>query len=501
MLANQLCFHGARNGERALYVTLLAETHERMLTHLQRMQFFDASFIPDKVYFISAFRALQQDGLPALLRLLRDAIIDRKASILIIDGMVTAEEVSLSRTASSNTMVQDAGSSQQFKQFIHELQTVCSMTGCTVMLLSSTERPRLFHPAYTMVDGILELTNELSGLKTLRQIHVRKMRGTDQVLGKHHFEIRDTGVVVHPRLETQLHRPSRPNLEHRVSTQRVPFGVERLDDMLGGGLPPASTTMVVGPTGTGKTLLGAQFLSEGARAGEPGVYFGFYERPSALLEKGRRLGLDLEKYAQAGSFEIVWQRPIEAVMDELADRMFTSVRKLKAKRLVIDGIQGFEFALDDYPDRVRGAFAAMSDELERLGVTTLYTVETREVFGPTIEIPVTGVSAATQNIILLRHVELRSRLRLLLSILKVRDSQFDRTVRELLITDNGLVVDDTFGADEQVLSLSALYPSSASLRHNTGRSASLRRNTTTQKRRTPAGKRPPPARKAGKRKR
>jgi len=464
LLANQLCFHGARNGERALYVTLLAETHERMLTYLRRMAFFDEALIPDHVYFISAFRALQQDGLPALLRLLRETIMQRQATILIIDGMVTAEEISLSRSASANALMQDAGSSQHFKQFIHDLQTICSMTGCTVLLLSSTERPRLFHPAYTMVDGILELTNELSGLKTIRQIHVRKMRGVAQVVGKHHFEIRDAGVVVHPRMETQLHSPedSRESEEPIGEGKRVPFGVSQFDAMLGGGLPGCSATMIVGPTGTGKTLLGVQFLAEGARRGEPGLYFGFFERPSALLRKGQRLGLPLEQYAEAGLIEFVWQRPIEAVIDELADRLFTTVRRLKIKRLVIDGIQGFQAALDDYPDRVRGAFAAMTDELERLSVTTLYTVETREVFGPTVEIPVTGVSAVTQNIVLLRHVELRSSLRLLIAVLKIRDSQFDRTVRELRITSQGLRVEDAMDPQEQVLSLSALYPRSAS---------------------------------------
>jgi predicted ATP-dependent serine protease len=107
LLATQLCFAAARRGERALYTTLLAESHERMLTHLSRMKFFDETLVPDAVYFISAFRALQQDGLPALLRLLREAILERKASILILDGMVTAEEISLARSPTSNELLQD----------------------------------------------------------------------------------------------------------------------------------------------------------------------------------------------------------------------------------------------------------------------------------------------------------------------------------------------------------------------------------------------------------
>ncbi|MET0388879.1 MAG: ATPase domain-containing protein [Polyangiales bacterium] len=499
MLASQLCFHNARQGERALYVTLLAESHERMLTHLSRMDFYDPALVPDGVYFISAFRALHQDGLPALLRLLRDAIIERKATVLVLDGMVTAEEISLARAPSANALTQDAGSSQHFKQFIHELQSVCSMTSCTVLLLSSTERPRLFHPAYTMVDGILELTNELAGLKTIRQIHVRKMRGTDQVLGKHAFDIGPAGVVVHPRIESlrELEREETGDDATADDAPRIPFGIPQLDTMLSGGLPERSVTMIVGPTGTGKTLLGLQYLAEGARRGEPGVYFGFFERPSALLTKSRRLSLGLDEGERAGLVEIVWQRPIEAVIDVLADRLFTTVRKLSAKRLVLDGIQGFEQALDDYPDRLRGVFASLTDELERLGVTTLYTVETRELFGPTIEIPVSGVSAATQNIILTRHVELQSRLNLLLSIIKVRDSHFDRTVRELVIGDGGLHVADAFGADTHVLAASALQPipSPPPRKQKRSRPAAAKQSTAA------APKPKTPARKTGKRKR
>ena len=463
LLATQICFHAARRGERALYTTLLAETHERMLKHLSRMHFFDASLVPDGVYFISAFRALQQDGLPALLRLLRGAIVERKASLLVLDGMVTAEEVSLSGNELSNALVQDAGSSHQFKRFIHELQTVCAMTGCTTLLLSSTERPRLFHPAYTMVDGILELTNELSGLKTMRQVNVRKMRGTDQVVGKHNFEIRDEGIVVQPRMETELHAPERAELGMAsASDVRMAFGVPGLDAMLAGGLPENSVSMVVGPTGAGKTLLALQFLCEGAKKGEKGLFFGFFERPAALAHKARRLGLPFQEHVEEGAIEVLWQRPIEAILDALAERLFTTVRKQKIKRLVIDSIQGFQLSLDDYPRRMRGVFAAIADELERLGVTTLYTVETREVFGPKIELPLEGVSAATQNIILLRHVELGSRMRLLISVLKVRDSEHDRTVRELIISADGLHIADALSDAQQDLSASALYPPSPS---------------------------------------
>jgi circadian clock protein KaiC len=312
-----------------------------------------------------------------------------------------------------------------------------------------------------MVDGILELTNELAGLNTIRHLQVRKMRGTDQVVGKHNFEIRDEGVVLHPRMETQLQAAGQGSDAIGNSDVRMPFGIARLDRMLSGGLPEASMTMVVGPTGTGKTLLAMQFLCEGARRGERGLLFGFFERPEALAHKARRLGLPFQEYVDQGLIEVIWQRPVEAIIDALAGHLFERVREGQIKRLVIDSLQGFQRSLDDYPERMRGVFAAMADELERQKVTTLYTIETREVFGPRIEVPIEGVSAVTHNTILLRHVELHSRLRLMLTVLKIRDSGHDRTVRELIITDEGLQVADAVSETPHILSASSLQPASS----------------------------------------
>jgi circadian clock protein KaiC len=105
----------------------------------------------------------------------------------------------------------------------------------------------------------------------------------------------------------------------------------------------------------------------------------------------------------------------------------------------------------EYPERTRTVFSALADELTRLGVTTLFTLETRDLLGSAIEVPIDGVSALADNIVLLRHVELRSQLYRLLSIVKVRDRSYDGAIREFRITDRGVVVADTFDSAEQIL--------------------------------------------------
>jgi circadian clock protein KaiC len=216
--------------------------------------------------------------------------------------------------------------------------------------------------------------------------------------------------------------------------------------------------MVLGPSGSGKTLLGMQFLSEGLKHGERAVYFGFYEHPDAILAKCQRVGIGgLKEGAERGTLGMVWHRPIEGVIDELGDSLIQAVRTMGAHRVFIDGMEGFARAAD-FPERLSHVYSALAQELERLGVTTLYTTETRELFARHIEVPVTGLSSATQNIILLRHIEHHATMLRVMAILKVRDDAYDARMRELLITDEGLQLLDTFAGASGVVTGGGVHP-------------------------------------------
>jgi circadian clock protein KaiC len=436
ILGNQLAFNVAGRGGRAVYITLLAEQHTRMMAHLHRLRFFDPGLAGEKVYYISGFKVLEKDGLQGLLATIRRALRDHKADLVVLDGLISAEEV--------------AGSHTEFKKFIHELQTLTEMLGVTAVLLSSTERASSFRPEHTMVDGLIELSDEITHLRAIRRLQVLKLRGSRQARGQHTFEINDDGIRVHPRIETQLELRGTEPTRHTARDRRA-FGIPPLDEMLRGGLPASSMTLLLGPSGSGKTILGLQFLAEGARRREPSLYFGFYEQPSALIEKGDRIRLGVKEAERSGLLEILWQPPVEGVIDILGDRLLTAVRRRKVRRLLIDGIHGFQLAAE-FPGRVRSVFSAFAEELEANGVTTIYTMETPDLFGPRIEAPVSGLSPITQNILLLRHVELRSRLYRLISVMKLRDSAYDSALREFKIGEAGITVADTFQSADQVMS-------------------------------------------------
>lgn len=438
ILGNQICFHHASGGGRALYATLLAESHTRMIAHLRRMRFFRPELVPESVYYVSAFKQLESHGLDGLFKTLRETLTAQKASLLVLDGLVSAAE--------------SAESDRAFKKFVHELQILSGMSGCTVLLLSSVARSRSVQPEHTMVDGILQLTDELKMLRAVRRLQVLKLRGTDAVRGLHALEISDEGIIVRPRIETMVTTAEAAHIT--PGEGRMDFGVPALDEMLCGGLPSHSVTMVLGPSGGGKTILGLQFLAAGANKGERGLHFGFYERPRELLAKSERLGLGLERFVDEGLLHLVRHSPTEGDVDLLVDRLLTEVRERRVKRLFLDGIHAFQQATD-LKERIRDIYGALSEQLSASGVTTVYSLETPDLFGPRIEVPIGDVSAITHNIIVLRHVEMSARLHRLISVLKLRDSDYDPAIREFLITDEGITVSKTFETAARILSGSA----------------------------------------------
>ena len=436
ILANQICFHRASHGESTIYITLLAESHTRMIAHLRGMEFFRADLISSSVYYISAFKVLEEGGLDALIKSIQQAVHQRDASFVVLDGLVSAEEF--------------APSPRDFKKFIHELQTITSMTDCTMLMLSSSERTSRMRPEHTMVDGLLELDDRLDGVRSLRSIVVRKMRGTSQLRGKHSIEITNAGVRVRPRIEALLHGPDEAD-GSSTDAQSQPLQIASLDAMLGGGLPGTSNTLLLGPSGSGKTLLGLQFLVAGTKLGQKGLYLGFYERPAHLRARRAKLDLGVAKAVDDGMLELMWEAPIEGVVDSVVERVLKCVLQLGVKRLCFDGLHGFMHHAE-LPSRTRAVVWALAAELKRLDVTSIFTLETRDLVGPRIEIPIDGVSSIADNIILMRHVELRSELFRLISIMKMRDRAYDGRIREFQITDGGLLVADTFESAEQILS-------------------------------------------------
>lgn len=432
-LGNQLCFGHSRHG-RAVYVTMLAESHASMLKNLQKMEFFERSVVNRQLFYVGAYKALREHGLRALLDVVRQVIRDHRASLLVVDGISPAR-------AHAQTDV-------ALKEFIVELQTLCSMTDCTALLLANMTSDDANGAEHTMVDGLIELTFERSSKRTNRALEVIKLRGSRHLLGRQELVITDRGCEIHPRVEDLV---VERGLEPQALEERVPSGIAELDAMLGGGFVAGTTSILLGFTGSGKTTLGLSFLDAAAGKGIPSLYFGFYEPPGRILAAADAIGLGLRDAEERGKFAQIWQPPYDYGLDGLGRRLFDDVQRRGVRRLVIDGLDGFRQAAVD-PDRTIRFITALTNELRGRGVTTLVTEETPRPYGPEVATRVEGTSALADAIVLLEYLTVGTDLRRLISVIKQRETAHQLSVREFALTNRGLRVDATSDGADALLS-------------------------------------------------
>jgi circadian clock protein KaiC len=427
---NQLAYTHARDGGRAVFATLLAESHDRMLSHLRSFSFYDPEQIAERLRYLSIYEPIARDGLDAGLDLLRREVREQRTTLLVIDGAGLLEELAPSRL--------------ELRRFAHTLQAQLGMLGCTpVLLLSPVDEG--VHPLETYVDGVLRLENRSLGARDLRFLRVAKLRGSAHAGGTHSFAIAAGGIEVYPRLEaTQMPSPVPAGPRPRLA-----LGVAGFDDMLRGGVPAGSTTLVLGAPGAGKTLSGLHFLAGGARRGEPGLVATSHESPPELVAKAAGVGLDLGRHVDAGLVRILWQPAAEQLPDAWARGLLALVAEHRPRRLSLESLGELERLLRFAPERLAPFLTALIRRLSAAGVTTLLSAEVGTVVGQEVRVPT--LSAAVDNAVLLRYVELRSRLHRLLSIVKIRDGDYDASIREFVISGRGLEVAATFESAEAVL--------------------------------------------------
>ena len=429
ILANQICYGHVAEGGSAVYVTLLAESHSRMIQHLSTLSFFDVKAFPDKLAYISAFHDLESGGLKGLMGVLRREMRTRKVGVLVLDGLVAASE---------------GATDLDLKKFVHELQSIAVLQDCTVLLLTSGNIHRMA-AEHTMVDGLVELEDKLFDARSERSIQIRKFRGAGPLRGKHSLRIDNDGITVFPRIESLYRSAASDSMRDEATTT----GIATLDAQMAiKGVPKFSSTVVIGSTGTGKTTMGVQFL-HASTVDEPGLHLSFFEGPDRIRAKARSLGLDLGELEASGVVELMWQSPGEALLDEIAERLFSAIARRQVRRLVIDGLSGFlESAV--YQERTNRFLSCLINELRSRHVTVLMTLETRDVVSSVISMP-WGVSGLVDNLFFLRFVHDEGHVERLLTIIKMRDTDYQAGLRRIRIDSQGMHIAGTYRADGDVI--------------------------------------------------
>ena len=426
-LAHQLMFANATPERKALYFTIIGEPPLKMLRYQQQYGFFDAAKVGDgTVRFVNLGQQAQESGLASVLELI-EAEVERSApGIVVVDSFRAMVRTARSAGAAGERDVTD---------FMQRLALMLTGYQATTFLIGEYADGEHDNAVFTVADGLVWLSQAVDRNSVVRKLQVMKMRGQGQIPGLHTARISETGFSVFPRLlKPAEHGTERP-LANRLST-----GVLALDEMLGGGVPGGYSVLLAGPSGSGKTVLSNQFIIEGAKRGEAGVIAIFEKRPNDYLRTTPR-GEEFEKLVREKKLEVLYLRPLDLSIDETLLELQNAVKRVGAKRAVIDSLSGLELALaPTFREDFRESLYRMMGALTGLGVTVMATIEQADAYDQ-LRFSPQGIAFLTDAIILQRYVELDGQLRRALTVAKVRSSQHSKQLREYEISpDGGLVM-------------------------------------------------------------
>ena len=279
-----------------------------------------------------------------------------------------------------------------------------------------------------LCDGSFALNHEQKG----RTLTVNKYRGSGFQSGSHTVRIDENGVSVFPKLVPTSH-------QRTFTEETVSSGVPALDDLLHGGIERGSITVISGASGVGKTTTGTHFASEAASRGERSVIYSFEEDLATLVHRSEAIGLPVNEMRERGTLGVEEVEPLEISADEFAAMVREEVEERGARTVMIDGISGYRMSIRGASDDLLRELHALCRYLRNMGVTTILLDDVGTVSGdfePTSD----RISYLADNILFLRYLEMNGELRKATGVLKKRASDFERTLREFSITENGIVL-------------------------------------------------------------
>jgi circadian clock protein KaiC len=324
-----------------------------------------------------------------------------------------------------------AQSSLRYRRQVLALKHYFAKHGATVLLLDDLTTDYLDKTVHSVAHGVIrleELAPEYGAER--RRMRVIKYRARKFRGGFHDFAIRTGGLEIYPRLVSA---------EHRVAFDRTPLpsGIEGLDAVLGGGVERGSSCLVLGPAGTGKSLLTLYFALSAIKRGEKAALFAFDEELGLLFDRTKAFGMDLEALREAGSLIIHQVDAAELSPGEFTARVRDCVDNQGVRTVIVDSLNGYQAAMPEENFLILHMHELLQ-YLNRQGATTFLTVAQHGLVGD-MKAPV-DVTYLADTVILLRYFEARGEVRRALSVIKKRSGRHEKTIREFEIGDRGLTV-------------------------------------------------------------
>src|ERR1700724_3347440 len=327
ILAQQICFANATPEHKALYYTTLSEPHIKLVRHLEPFHFFKPEALGKSVDFIHLGELVAEAGEPGAEPVVTEVVqkcLETKPAVVVID---------------SAKALRDFVSDHELRTALYGLASRVAHTEALLVLVGEyTPREIEGGVEFSLADGIIQLAYEPHEPVDRRWLRVVKLRGGDHLVGKHSFRIRQKGFEVFPRLETLA-----PN--GTVEPEgRVASGIPRLDELMGGGMGAGGATVVLGPSGAGKTILGLRFAVQGLEAGERGLYVSFQETGEQLVRKAASFGWNIADAWKSGQLAIHYVPVGELDLDAIAAAVRRELTTGSVRRVVIDSLAELGFA-------------------------------------------------------------------------------------------------------------------------------------------------------------
>jgi circadian clock protein KaiC len=420
-LAQQVCFANATVERPALYCTVLGEPTLKMLRYQRLFSFFDLALVGSAVQYVNLSEEAQGRDRSVVLQRIVDEVERVKPGIVVVDSFRTID-------AGSPDGVTDA--ELTVEHFVQRLALHLTSWEVTSFLIGDYD-DRQRNPIFTVADGVFWLTQATDRNSVVRKLQVVKVRGRAAMPGLHTFRITDDGVQIFPRI------PERTEPRPAESGKRLASGVPGLDNVMGGGIPAGDALMLAGPTGSGKTTFARQFLAAGLRQGEGCVVAVFEEYPEEYLARARAREAGFDEHIESGQLEVIYLRPLDLSVDEALYGILEAVDKIRATRVVIDSLSGFEIALaPTFREDFRESLYRLVGALTATGVTMFMTAEVVEGF-PAVHVLSEKVSFITDDILLQRFVEIEGELQRVISVVKMRGSDHSKAFLTYDITKSG----------------------------------------------------------------
>ncbi len=429
-LAMQFLLEGVKRGERCLYVTLsetqkeiekVARSHGWDLAQLRLTELIPSEHNLSADAMLTVFNPSEME-LGETTEALIAAVNEHQPARLVIDSL------SELRLIAQNTL--------RYRRQVLALKQFFGGRDCTVLLLDDRTGGMEDDHLQSIAHGVVfleQLANQYGAER--RRVRITKMRGVSFRGGYHDFAIRRGGLDIFPRLVAAEHPAD-------FVDQDLPSGNQQLDGLLGGGLPAGTSTLLLGPAGTGKSSLATQFAAAAAGRGERVAMFVFDENIATFRSRSRKLGLLIEQPLKSGLITVQQVDPAELSSGEFASvvRRAAEGRDASgkpAKMIIVDSLNGYLNAMPE-EKYLTAQLHELLSYLGQQGVITILTVTQSGMVGH-MAAPVDTTYLA-DNVILFRYFEASGRVRRALSVVKKRNGYHELTIRELELNKNGIAI-------------------------------------------------------------